>query len=389
MRNIASALAALALCTLPCGAQQSLWENGSVKSPEFLPGNVVSFHFLAPWASKVQITGDCLPDGEWIADMVKDAGGVWHYTTAPLESELYNYRILINDVPARDVANTYTQRDVFNIMNYFIIPGKRGDLYSIQDVSHGTVSKVWYHSKTLKTDRRMSIYTPPGYEKGNKSYPVLYLLHGMGGDEEAWLCTGRAAQILDNLIAEKKCVPMIVVMPNGNTRHSSAPGESDEGMYEPYMCGSTDGSFEAHFKDVVDFVDRNYRTVNKASSRAVAGLSMGGGHAYMIGLNYPWLFDYVGLFSASAEIASRQEGKKSVDDMYANVDGKLETFFENTNKHFYIAIGKDDFLYDANKRLRRKFDAKGYKYVYSESDGGHVWRNWRIYLSDYVTTLFR
>lgn len=378
---------ALALCA-SAFAQQSLWNGGSVKSPEIYPDNAVSFHFLAPWATKVQITGDFLPDGQEIADMVKDAGGVWHYTTEPLESELYNYRILINDVPARDVENTYIQRDVSNIMNYFIIPGRRGDLYRVQDVPHGSVSKVWYHSSTLKTDRRLSIYTPPGYETGNRSYPVLYLLHGMGGDEEAWLCTGRAAQILDNLIAQRKCVPMIVVMPNGNTSHQSAPGESDEGMYQPYLDGSMDTSFEAHFKDVVDFVDRNYRTVAKASSRAVAGLSMGGGHAYMIGINYPWLFNYVGLFSAAVDIADSQ-GRKMAPELYRNVDDKLATFFENGGKHFFIAIGKDDFLYGPNQRLRSKMDAKGYRYVYEETEGGHVWRNWRIYLADYVKTLFK
>lgn len=379
-----------AFLATPAKAQQTLWDFGSMNSPEINANGSVTFRFLAPWASEVKITGDFLPAGQSEAQMLQDAGGVWYFTSEPLESELYTYRILLDDVPVRDVQSTYTQRDVSSIMNYFIIPGDRGNLYSIKDVPHGNISRNWYSSSVLKQQRRVTIYTPPGYEKSDKRYPVLYLLHGMGGDEEAWLCTGRAAQILDNMIAAHRCPPMIVVMPNGNTRHKSAPGESDEGYWQPYMTGSFDTSFEAHFKDVVNYVDRSYRTISKASGRAVAGLSMGGWHSWQIGLNYPWLFNYVGLFSAAVDAYDKSDpSTRMFPSIYEGTDEKIDELFEDKAKHLYIAIGRDDFLYDDNKALREQLDAKGYSYRYFETDGGHVWRNWRKYLEDYLTTIFK
>lgn len=376
-------MAAAALSFLTASAQQSLWDISEYESVKVNPDRTVTFCVSAPKAVKVEVVGDF-----GSASLAEGEKGVWSCTTGPLESELYNFRFYVDDLPYNDPGNTYVQRDISNLMHYFIVPGNPGDLYSVGDVPHGTVSRVWYHSDVLGKDRRMAVYTPAGYEtSGNKRYPVLYLLHGMGGDEEAWLCTGRAAQIMDNLIAKGEAVPMIVVMTNGCTKHQAAPGESVEGNFRPYNSGSSDTSFEAHFKDVISFVDGRYRTVRKSSSRAIAGLSMGGGHSYWISMNYPKTFDYVGLFSAAVRLRTAKDG--IAPEMYEDVDAKLDRLFANDPKLYYIAIGKDDFLFNENKAYKEKLDSKGYRYVYFESEGGHVWRNWRIYLADFARRLFK
>ncbi len=384
MKRLVIILAAV-LAALTANAQQSLWGGAQIVSPEIHPDNTVTFRFHAPKAIRVQVAGDFLPVP---ADLREGADGVWEYTTEPLETELYNYSFIVDGLPVKDPNNAYIQRDIANLMNYFIIPGEKGDLYMVGDVPHGTVSRVWYHSDVLGKDRRMAVYTPAGYETGKDKYPVLYLLHGMGGDEEAWLCTGRTAQIMDNLIASGLAKPMIIVMTNGNTLHQSAPGESAEGMYKPYNCGSFDTSFEAHFKDVIAFVDARYRTIKKSSGRAVAGLSMGGGHSFQLSLNYPKTFDYVGLFSAAVGIREGGSGQMA-PEFYQDTDAKIDRLFANNPKLYYIAIGEDDFLYQSNKELREKLDAKGYPYTYLESSGGHVWRNWRIYLTDFAQKIFK
>lgn len=393
-------LATLLLMTLGAFAQQALWGGQRIVSPEINADNSVTFRFVAPKAIKVQVTGDFLPtqkieyerdgrkmsfDAPGVADLKEGAGGVWEYTSAPLASELYNYNFIVDGLSVKDPNNAYIQRDIANLMNYFIIGGGKADNYAVQDVPHGTVSKVWYPSPNAETKmRRMSVYTPAGYEGGKTKYPVLYLLHGMGGDEEAWLCTGRTAQILDNLIAQGKAEPMIVVMTNGCPQHAAAPGESHEGMYKPYNVGSMEGAFESSFGDVISFVDKHYRTIRKSSGRAIAGLSMGGFHSYYISANMPKTFDYVGLFSAAI---MPREGVTS--PIYENMEQKLEVLFGNNPKLYYIAIGKTDFLYEANVGLRQRLDAAGYPYTYNESEGGHVWRNWRDYLVDFAPRLFR
>ena len=378
-------LASALLLSAAAFAQQSLWDISDFETVTVNPDKSVTFKLKAPKAVKVQVTGDFMEDA---ADLAEGKDGIWEYTTAPLESELYNFRFFVDGLAFNDPSYTYVQRDISNLMDYFIVPGGKADNYMVQDVPHGTVSRVWYHSATLGMDRRMSVYTPAGYEGGKGKYPVLYLLHGMGGDEEAWLCTGRAAQILDNLIAQGKAKPMIVVMTNGNTKHQSAPGESAEGMYKPYNCGSSDTSFELHFKDVISFVDSHYRTIPKASSRAITGLSMGGGHSFQISLNYPKTFDYVGLFSAAVGMRTATRNEMA-PEFYTNTYEKLDKLFANNPKLYYIGIGETDFLMKANNELRAYLDGKGYPYVYVETPGGHIWRNWRIYLNDFAQRIFK
>ena len=367
-------------------AQQALWGNAPVVSPEIHENNTVTFRLRAPKAVKVQVTGDFLAKG--VADLVENKEGVWEYTTPePLKPELYGYTFLVDGLKINDPSNVYMIRDVATITNVFIIGGERADLYKVNDVPHGMVSKVWYDSPSLGMDRRLTIYTPAGYETSGKRYPVFYLLHGMGGDENAWSELGRATQILDNLIAQGKAEPMIVVMTNGNAALEAAPGESSLGWEKQptfQLPKTMEGSFEMHFPEVVKFVDKHYRTKANKKSRAIAGLSMGGFHSLHISKQYPDMFNYVGLFSAAI-----MPGKNATSPVYEDMEGKLATQFAKKPALYWIAIGKTDFLYKANVEYRKLLDEKGYPYEYFENEDGHIWRNWRIYLSEFAPKLFK
>lgn len=378
-------------------AQQALWGGQNIVSPGIHADNKVTFRFHAPKAVKVQLTGDFLPtqkmetpygtfDAPGIVDLKEGEGGVWEYTTdGSLASELYSYSFIVDGLTVRDPNNVYMIRDVGSVTNVFLINGGQADLYSVNNVLHGTVARRWYESPTLGAVRRITVYTPPCYEKSSGKYPVLYLLHGMGGDEEAWIALGRAAQILDNLIASGKAKPMIVVMTNGNVDQEAAPGESSVGFAKPSMQlpRTMEGSFEKHFPDVVKFIDANYKTRANKSGRAISGLSMGGFHSLHISKQYPDMFDYVGLFSAAI-----MPGQNTESDIYKDMDKKLKIQFDKKPKLYWIAMGKTDFLYQSNVDYRKKLDDAGHHYQYFESEEGHIWKNWRIYLSKFVPMLF-
>jgi len=261
----------------------------------------------------------------------------------------------------------------------------------VKDVSHGSVTRRWYNSPGLKTERRITIYTPPGYETSKESYPVFYLLHGAGGDEEAWINLGRSSQILDNLIAQGKAKPMIVVMSNGHTANPAAPGESSRGFYKPSMsAGSiTAGDMESSFIDIIKFVESNYRVKKDKANRAIAGLSMGGFHSQYISAFYPNTFDYVGLFSGAGLFASASASQNEMPEVYRDFDKKLEAQKKNGYKLYWIACGNTDFVLQGVTDFRKKMDDLGLKYIYRESEGGHTWSNWRMYLTEFVPMLFR
>ena len=378
-------------------AQQALFGGQQIISPEIHEDHSVTFRLNAPDAESVMVTGDFLPtekvqtpmgemEGPGKAEMIKNDKGIWTYTSEPLKSELYDYSFIIDGFTTTDPSNPYLIRDIASVSNYFIIGGGQADLYMVHDVPHGTVTRQWYDSPGLDMDRRIVIYTPPGYEKSNKKYPVLYLLHGAGGDEEAWIAHGKATKIIDNLIAEGKVESMIVVMPNGNVIQDAAPGEGRDNFIIPqFMMPQTmDGTFEANFMDIVKFVESNYRVKADKADRAIAGLSMGGFHSFHISRYYPNMFDYVGLFSAALMTREDATGK-----VYSNIDETLKTQMDNGYKLYWMGIGKTDFLYDANKEYRQKLDSMGMKYSYMETDGGHIWRNWRVYLSEFLPLLFK
>lgn len=381
MKKLFISIAAIAFACLAAQAQQALWSRAAVVSPQINDDGSVTFRLNAPETRKAIVAGDfTTKDGKDIGfgEMTRNEQGVWEFTTPPLRSELYSYTFVVDGVRMCDPSNVYINRDVASVMNILIVDGDRGDLYKVNDVPHGSVKRCWYDSPTLGKQRRMTVYTPAGYEQGKEKYPVLYLLHGAGGDEEAWMTLGRTSQIMDNLIAEGRCRPMIVVMTNGNPWQQAAPGESAAGMVQPAMkFDPSQKSFEEAFGDVMTYVESNYRTIRKKEARAVAGLSMGGGHSFNISRMYPDKFDYVGLFSAAVG---------GVKD--AEVAASLAAQRDKGFKLYWIACGNTDFLYQANRDYMKYLDSIGFPYVYRESDGGHIWRNWRIYLSEFAPMLF-
>ena len=345
------------------------------------------------------MSGDFLPtrkiqtpygefDAPGVAELKEGQNGVWEYTTdfkpAP---EMYSYTFNVDGLNLIDNNNIWVNRDIASMTSTFIVPGGRADLYKVQDVPHGTVSKVWYDSKAAGFRRRMSVYTPAGYNPcGKTRYPVLYVLHGIGGDENAWLELGRAAQIMDNLIAQGKAEPMIVVFTNGNISQEAAPGENSTGYTRPttQLPKTMEGSFEASFPEIVKFIDSNYKTIARKQGRAICGLSMGGFHTLYISLNYPDMFNYSGMFSAAIGVSEQQ-----MCPMYDNFDAKLAEYFSKKPALLWIGCGNTDFLYKANIDFMEKMNQAGYPYTYRESEGGHIWRNWRIYLSEFVPLLFK
>ena len=407
MKKIIIALAALTMA-IGANAQQALYGGPSVESPVINEDGTVTFRFQAPKAIKVEVTGDFLPtqkmevefngnkmtfDAPGVGELKEGKGGVWEYT-APfvVAPDMYNYTFRVDGVSQIDPHNMWVNRDVASLTSVLLVPakGERSDLYAIHKVPHGTVSKVWYPSKTAGFDRRLTVYTPAGYETSKAKYPVLYVLHGIGGDEDAWVTQGRATQILDNLIARGEAKPMIVVFTNGNIACEAAPLENADGYVNPTMSlpKTMEGTFESAFPEVVKFIDSRYRTIAKKQSRAICGLSMGGFHTLYITLNNPDMFNYSGMFSAAIGTGSEQAASGH-PEIYQNFDAKLATYFSKKPALLWIGIGKTDFLIQSNNEFRAKLDAAGYPYKYMETDGGHIWKNWRIYLSEFVPLIFK
>lgn len=395
MKRFLSILIACLACPAAF-SQQALWDRSAAVSPVENEDGTVTFNFFAPNATKVEVTGDFNQISSSTLPMTRNDKGLWSVTSPQLAPELYSYSFTVDGIRMTDPSNAYLNRDITTYTSIFIRSDKEGDrgsTYSVNDVAHGNLSKVWYDSPSLGMRRRMTVYTPAGYD-GKRRFPVLYLLHGMGGDENAWSELGRAAQIMDNLIASGKAAPMIVVMPNGNPNCEAAPGEWSAGMYTPghwTIKAEARTSMEKSFMDIVRFTDSHYRTIHKREGRAVAGLSMGGGHTLGIAMLYPETFGYYGLFSAAPWI----NGDRNLDNFYDKLKAdtesatRLQALFGSDPRLFWIGIGKDDFLYNANRDLRRFFDEKGYRYEYYENDGGHLWRNWRIYLTMWAQKIFK
>ena len=390
------------LMAVSANAQQALWGGRQVESPVINENGTVTFRYLAPKAVKVEVTGDFLPtqkmevefgdrkmeiDAPGVRELKETQGGVWEYTTDfAVAPEFYNYTFRVDGNSVIDPQNVFVNRDVASLTSVLLVPGDRADLYTVQRVPHGTVSKVWYHSDKAGFDRRMTVYTPAGYETSKTKYPVLYVLHGIGGDEDAWVTQGRATQILDNLIARGDAKPMIVVFTNGNISQEAAPLENSTGYTRPTMQlpQTMEGSFETAFPEIVKFIDGRYRTIAKKQSRAICGLSMGGFHTLNLSLNYPDMFDYSGMFSAAIGVSD-----PSISPMYQDFDGKLAKYFAKKPALLWIGCGNTDFLWQANVDFRKKLDDAGYKYTFMETEGGHIWKNWRIYLTEFVPLLFK
>ncbi|HXB72517.1 MAG TPA: alpha/beta hydrolase-fold protein [Candidatus Acidoferrales bacterium] len=394
----------------------------ALRSPEILDDQKVTFRLRAPNASDVLLNGDW-PEGRGVK-MAKDDAGIWSATVGPLTPELWAYTFNVDGVSLLDSANANILRDGTRYSNFLIVDGALSDAYKIKDVPHGNVSLVWYDSPTLgsASPRRMYVYTPPGYDRSTARYPVLYLLHGAGGDEDAWNNMGRANMIMDNLIAANKVKPMLVVMTNGNANQKMGPGY---GIVPGQVSGPTGnpgevgvvGAFnggrgaapgpaptpaapasggatapaagrgggrgmsnslfpESLVNDVVPYIEKNFRAIPNKDSRAIAGLSMGGGHTLTATNAHPDVFSYVGVFSMGTA---------------ADVSDKLEALKKAGVKFYYVGHGKDDPVVKVaqGQNLAAQLQKVGINSHYTESSGGHTWSNWRIYLSEFTPSLFK
>ncbi len=355
-------------------------------SPEIQPDNKVTFRIYAPHSIGVAINGEWMSGAVPRENLVRNDTGLWVTTLGPLPPEFYGYTFLVDGVTVLDPSNPQIKRDGVRNASVLLVPGKESDLYSVKNIPHGTLSKVWYESPTLNLTRRMYIYTPPGYESNTKTkYPVLYLLHGGGGDEDAWTTLGRAPVILDNLIAQGKAKPMIIVMTNGNANQAATQGDSPvlpvREVRPPTATGSTPatGRFEESLvKDVVPYIESHYRVLKDKNNRAIAGLSMGGGHTQRITLTNPDMFAYIGIFSA---------GTRNVTE---ELEDQFKVLKSKNPKLYWVGCGVNDPLaYQGSKTLTDLLKKDGFNYVFRETPGGHTWANWRIYLSEMAPLLFQ
>lgn len=348
----------------------------AIKYCEVGADRMVTFRLRAPEATDVKVSGDF---GQGAQDMKKGDDGVWSVTVGPIAPAVYSYNFRINGVNVLDPLNPAIKLGESGSASIFQVPGEKPAPYDIQNVAHGTVHENWYESKTLSVWRRVDVYTPPGYEAGKATYPVLYLLHGSGDTENGWVKIGRANFILDNLIAEGKAKSMIVVMPYGRARQDVYLGPAP-----PPAQPADPKAFENDLlKDVVPFVEKFYRISGKPADRAIAGLSMGGGQALSIGLNHLDFFHSVGAFSAGGGI--RPEGMEAqYKDLIADPAATNKKL-----KVFYIACGKADSLFAGSKALDEMLTKHDIKHSFAPSEEGHVWRNWRNYLAEFLPQLYR
>ena len=379
---LAGAMDAQELANFNFGGRQK-----PVISPE-IQNDSVTFRLKADYATVVKLSGSWMPN-PWggTIDMQRGENNVWEVKIPLPEPEIYTYNFVVDGVAVNDPQNVYVQRDGTRYLPMLIVPGERTENYG-EATKHGTVSHPWYHSEILGMDRRLTVYTPYGYEANpKKKYPVLYLLHGAGGDEEAWTSMGRTAQILDNLIEKGLAEPMIVVMPNGNANQAAArtlgipekpmqmrwDREAMAKMSEAERDLLMNGYVRSLCTEIVPFIEKTFRAIPKPASRAIAGLSMGGGHTISASILYPELFDYICPLSAAGDATPEQ----------------LATLQKAGVKLYFLACGNTDFLFQRAEQMHAKLNDLNFPHEYFVSDGGHVWSNWRLYLNTFAQKLFK
>jgi enterochelin esterase family protein len=420
------ATAVLYVCTgfaqpaAPAGQQAAGRGAPQLRSPEIAPDGTVTFRLSAPNATSVLVRNTSGGFADWPAGnnvtMTKGDNGVWSTTIGPLKPEYYTYVFVVDGVQTLDPQNVFHMRDGTRYGNSLRIAGDLTANYGVNDVPHGTVSLVWYPSPTLKLTRRVYVYAPPGYETGTGRYPVFYLLHGGGGDEDAWTTLGRAPEIMDNLIAQGKAKPMIVVMTNENSNEIAAPDfvapmpvAAPPGGAQPGnpMQGAAMLNFpKSILADLIPFIDKAYRTLPDRENRAIAGLSMGGGMTLLAAFNNLDKFAWVGTFSAGlppmpgvgvplaappkADLRGPDAGNTIDKQKLADLLPQLNASANARLRLFYVGIGAEDGLITAHNAFKELLKEKGVNATIVERHGyGHEWAFWRISLGDFAPRLFQ
>jgi len=360
-------LATAAVLAQPPGPRAPLLE-----SPVVHPDRTVTFAFRAPEAKKVELSGQFLPANQALQ---KDNAGVWSITVGPVEPNLYPYNFVVDGVGVSDPSN----QDLFPNERFKAslvdIPGEPTVPYAVLDVPHGDVTYCVYESKTLNRTRPLIVYTPPGYRAGQGEYPVLYLVSGTTDTEETWFKVGRANFILDNLIAQKKAVPMIIVMPYGNMMMGTPPPTSPQAA-EVYKVFS-----DELLGNVIPYVEANYRVNADREHRAIAGFSRGGGQSLFTGFSHPERFAWVGSYSAylTPEVFDRYFPAASAQPDVTNQQLKL----------LWLGVGKADFLYPQATTFIEFLSTRKIRHETLITEGGHTWMNARHYLTDTLQRFFQ
>lgn len=351
-----------------------------VESPEVFADRKIAFRILAPEAEAVRLGGTDIPGfgfGEG-AVLVKGEEGVWEVTIGPVDPGAYRYNFNVDGVSVVDPRNPSTSESNENVWSLVYVPGAK--FMDTREVPHGAVSEVTYWSSALERFRRLHVYTPPGYESGEGKFPIFYLLHGAFDSDDSWSTVGRAGFILDNLIAEGKAEPMVVVMPHGHTG--------------PFRFGARSrNAFEREFvEDIMPLAEERYRVYGDREHRAMAGLSMGGGQTLNIGIPHIEDFGYLGVFSSGifgitgSGPGGNQEGP-SFEEKYQAILDNPE--LKEGLRLFWFATGKEDFLVDTTRATVEMFRKHDFDVVFRETEGAHTWIVWREYLREFAPQLFQ
>jgi enterochelin esterase family protein len=357
-------------------------------SPEVIPDRHITFRIFAPKAQEVRLFSTDIFGLAPKGNMTKAENGMWEISVGPIDPGAYRYNFNVDGVSVMDPRNPAVSESNGNAWSLVFLPG--AGFMDTKDVPHGAVASVTYYSKSLGKFRRMHVYTPPGYETSSEKYPIFYLLHGAGDSDDSWTSAGRAGFIIDNLIADKKAKPMLIVMPAGHTAPfdlSRPPSGAPRGL------DFNDDFVKDFVSDIMPYAETHYRVLRDRQHRAIAGLSMGGTHTLNIAIPHPEEFTYVGVFSSgiigilplggpvAAPVASptwEQQHLAELDNT-AKKDWKL----------FWFSTGKDDFLLNTTKATVELFQKHGYHPVFQESAGAHTWTNWREYLNEFAPRLFQ
>lgn len=341
-------------------------------SPAVNPNRTVTFNFRAPAAEKVELSSQFLSGNQL---MQKDSNGNWSITVGPIEPDIYPYNFVVDGISVSDPNNADLFPNERFKASLIEIPGEKPLISAMQDVPHGKVSYCWYYSERLATTRPLLVYTPPGYDKSNKNYPVFYLVSGTTDTEDTWFKVGKANIILDNLIAQKKAEPMIIVMPYGNML-AGAPRPSS-----PEVAGSYKLFSDELTEKIIPFVEENFRTIPHRESRAIAGFSRGGGQSLFTGFSHFDKFAWIGSYSAYLT-------RQVFDDYF----GHLAKNTQQTNdmmKLLWLGVGSDDFLYKEAQAFIDLMDELKINNVNLVTGGGHTWMNSRLYLTETLQKLFK
>ncbi len=360
-------------------------------SPEVTPDRKIIFRIFAPHALAVTLNAGDIPAPDHNSPpFTKNDQGIWEATVGPVPAGAYRYTFVVDGVTVVDPRNPAVSESNTTSWSVVVVPG--GDFVDAANVPHGAVASIYYYSTALQRMRRMHIYTPPGYESGNTRYPVFYLLHGAGDSDDSWTSVGRANFILDNLIAARKAVPMIIVMPAGHTTRE---------MMRPPSSGTPvrDEFAEDFVNDIKPYVEKNYRVLTDRAHTAIAGLSMGGGQTLNISMLHLDQFAYIGVFSSG--VFSRGPRRPPMlagtapppvvppEWIQQHASDLDNPDLKQGVKLLWFSTGSDDRLLPVSKVTVAMLKEHGFKPVFLESAGGHTWLNWRDYLNEFAPQLFQ